>query len=254
MALPFFYIEQLDPQSSLITLNEETSKHVVQVLRMKEGEQLQLTDGKGNLLLAEISDAHKRNCVVRTKAASFIPQAAKKVSIAISLVKNASRFEWFLEKATEIGVHKIIPLICERTERQHFRHDRMKGILVSAMLQSQQTWLPVLHELVKFEEYIRLTSPSDGFKEEGVGSRQTGASEGVCKLIAHCEDAVKQQFSNFQIDKFSNCIILIGPEGDFTPNEIQLAIENDFIPVTLGETRLRTETAGITAAVLLCIQ
>jgi 16S rRNA (uracil1498-N3)-methyltransferase len=253
MALPFFYIEQLDPQSSLITLNEETSKHVIQVLRMKVGEQLKLTDGKGNLLIAEISEAHKRNCVVRTKAASFMPQAAKKVSIAISLVKNASRFEWFLEKATEIGVQEIIPLICERTERQHFRYDRMKGILVSAMLQSKQTWLPVLQEPVKFEEYIRKTPPTDGIEKAGVGSRQTKASDGAYKFIAHCKDSAKQQFSNFQIDKFSNCIILIGPEGDFTSTEIQQAIENNFIPVTLGETRLRTETAGITAAVLLCI-
>lgn len=237
MALPFFYIEQLDPQSSLITLNEETSKHVVQVLRMKAGEQLHLTDGKGNLVLAEISEAQKRNCVVRMKAASFKPQASKKVSIAISLVKNASRFEWFLEKATEIGVHEIIPLICERTERQHFRHDRMKGILVSAMLQSQQTWLPVLHELVKFEEYIRLTSLSDG----------------SYKFIAHCEEGNKQSLKQAMEAGSSMYTILIGPEGDFTPNEIHLAIENNFTPVTLGETRLRTETAGITAAVLLCI-
>jgi 16S rRNA (uracil1498-N3)-methyltransferase len=237
MSLPFFYIEQIDPQSSLITLNEETSKHVVQVLRMKAGEQLHLTDGKGNLVLAEISDAHKRNCVVKTKAASFKPQAIKKVSIAISLVKNASRFEWFLEKVTEIGVQEIIPLICERTERQHFRHDRMQGILVSAMLQSQQTWLPVLHELVKFEEYIR----------------QTGASDGAYKFIAHCEEGNKQSLKQTMETGGSLYTILIGPEGDFTPNEIRLAIENKFIAVTLGETRLRTETAGITAAVLLCI-
>jgi 16S rRNA (uracil1498-N3)-methyltransferase len=253
MALPFFYIEQLDPQSSLITLNEETSKHVIQVLRMKAGEQLQLTDGKGNLLLAEINEAQKRNCVVRTKAASFIPQAAKKVSIAISLVKNASRFEWFLEKATEIGVQEIIPLICERTERQHFRHDRMKGILVSAMLQSTQTWLPVLQEPVKFEEYIRKTPPTVGNEKAGVGSRQTGASDGAYKFIAHCEEGNKQSLKQTMETGGSLYTILIGPEGDFTPNEIQLAIENNFIPVTLGETRLRTETAGITAAVLLCI-
>ena len=237
MSLPFFYIEQIDPQSSLITLNEETSKHVVQVLRMKAGEQLHLTDGKGNLILAEINDAHKRNCVVKTKAASFKPQAAKRVSIAISLVKNASRFEWFLEKATEIGVQEIIPLICERTERQHFRYDRMKGILVSAMLQSQQTWLPVLHELVKFEEYIR----------------KTGAKDGAYKFIAHCEEGSKQSIKQMMEAGASMYTILIGPEGDFTSTEIQQAIENNFIPVTLGETRLRTETAGITAAVLLCI-
>lgn len=236
MALPFFYIEQLDPQSSLITLNEETSKHVVQVLRMKAGEQLQLTDGKGNLLLAEITEPHKRNCVVMIKAASSKPLTTKKVSIAISLVKNANRFEWFLEKATEIGVQEIIPLICERTERQHFRYDRMKGILVSAMLQSQQTWLPVLQEPMKFENLMLVPF------------------ENQQKFIAHCLEGNKHALTDFQINKSSNCIILIGPEGDFTTNEIEAALKQNFIPVTLGETRLRTETAGITAAVLLCIQ
>ena len=238
MAYPFFYIGDLDASSTIITLNEETSKHVVQVLRMKEGEELNLTDGKGNLLTAEITHAHKRNCAVRVKATSYKLQAAKKVSIAISLVKNASRFEWFLEKATEIGVTEIIPLLCERTERQHFRYDRMNGILVSAMLQSQQTWLPLLHEPIKLDEYIR----------------QTGASDVAYKFIAHCIDEGRQSLSNLQIRKSPNHSILIGPEGDFTPNEIELALQNQFIPVTLGETRLRTETAGVAAAVLLCIQ
>lgn len=238
MSSPFFYTGDLDASSSIITLNEETSKHVVQVLRMKEGEELNLTDGKGNLLTAEITNAHKRNCAVRVKATSHKPQNEKKVSIAISLVKNASRFEWFLEKATEIGVTEIIPLLCERTERQHFRFDRMNGILVSAMLQSQQTWLPLLHEPTKLDECIR----------------HTEASDGVNKFIAHCIDEGRQSLSNLQIRKFPNHSILIGPEGDFTPNEIELALQHQFIPVTLGETRLRTETAGVAAAVLLCIQ
>ena len=235
MALPFFYIEQFDTTSSLITLNEETSKHIVQVLRMQAGEQINLTDGKGNMLTAEITIAHKKSCVVSIKAANVKPQVLRKVSIAISLIKNNSRFEWFLEKATEIGVTEIVPLICERTERQHFRYDRMKGIIVSAMLQSQQTWLPVLQEPVKFENLKMMQV------------------ENALKLIAHCEETEKNAFSNFQINKFSNCIILIGPEGDFTEDEIQLALSHQFVAVTLGETRLRTETAGVVAAALLCI-
>lgn len=238
MALPFFYIESFDASQQLITLNEETSKHVVQVLRMQVGEQLNLTDGRGNLLTAAISDAHKKHCVVKILAASYTPQAARKTTIAVSLVKNVSRFEWFLEKATEIGVTEIIPLLCERTERQHFRYDRMKGIVVSAMLQSQQTWLPVLHEPVKFEEALRLTSTSDE----------------SLKLIAHCEETERNSFSNFQIDQFSNCIILIGPEGDFTTNEINTAVADGYKPVMLGETRLRTETAAVVAATLLNIR
>jgi 16S rRNA (uracil1498-N3)-methyltransferase len=236
MALPFFYIDSFDATQQLITLNEETSKHIVQVLRMQAGEQLNLTDGKGNLLTAVISEAHKKHCAVRIQVASFKPQAERKTTIAVSLVKNASRFEWFLEKATEIGVTEIIPLLCERTERQHFRYERMKGILISAMLQSQQTWLPVLHEPVKFENL------------------KISEFENSLKLIAHCEETEKKSFSNFQIDQFSNCIILIGPEGDFTTNEIETAITNGFQPVALGETRLRTETAAMVAATLLRIR
>ena len=168
MALPFFYIEAIDTAQQLVTLNEETSKHVVQVLRMQVGEQLNLTDGKGNLLTAQISDAHKKQCVVKIQTTSFTPQAPRKTTIAVSLVKNASRFEWFLEKATEIGITEIIPLLCDRTERQHFRYDRMKGILVSAMLQSQQTWMPVLHEPMKFENQHAYFGPVESIpkKEE----------------------------------------------------------------------------------------
>lgn len=236
MALPFFYIESFDASQQLITLNEETSKHVVQVLRMQVGEQLNLTNGKGSLLTAAISDAHKKHCVVQIQAVSYKPQAARKITIAVSLVKNASRFEWFLEKATEIGVTEIIPLLCERTERQHFRYDRMKGIVISAMLQSQQTWLPVLHEPMKFENLKMMQF------------------ENALKLIAHCEETEKNSFSNFQINQFPNSVILIGPEGDFSNEEINQAIAAEYKPVMLGETRLRTETAAVVAATLLCIR
>jgi 16S rRNA (uracil1498-N3)-methyltransferase len=236
MALPFFYIDQYNATTPFITLNEETSKHIVQVLRMRNGEQLNLTDGNGNLLTAQVSNAHKKNCEVKVMATTITAKAERQISIGISLVKNASRFEWFLEKATELGVHEIIPLICERTERQHFRYERMNGILVSAMLQSQQVWLPVMSEPVKFNDCIKLKS------------------ECQIKLIAHCEEATKQQLSEVPNVKSTNSIILIGPEGDFTPDEIEFALQNHFLPVALGETRLRTETAGVAAAVLLCIK
>ena len=144
--------------------------------------------------------------------------------------------EWFLEKATEIGVSEIIPLICERTEKQNFRFDRMKGICISAMLQSQQCWLPVLHEPGKYIEFIKYINERPDVK----------------KFIAYCDDqAVKQNLSTFQ--PLNHSTILIGPEGDFTKPEIELALQNDFTPVSLGETRLRSETAGIVAATLLCL-
>jgi 16S rRNA (uracil1498-N3)-methyltransferase len=232
MTLPFFYIEKIDNNNSTVVLDEDTSKHVVSVVRMKMGEQLHLTDGKGHLLTAEITNDHKKRCETKIVDAQFTPVHARKISIAISLVKNATRFEWFLEKATEIGITEIIPLICERTEREHFRFDRMKNVLISAMLQSRQVWLPILHEPVAFNALVE----------------QSGHLQ---KLIAHCADENKKSL-NAVVDK--NCssqIILIGPEGDFSKQEIEFAIQHHFIAVALGDTRLRTETAGIVAATLL---
>src|SRR6187399_1833673 len=141
MNLPYFYEENI--QEPVHTLSEETSRHCVQVLRMTNGEQLQLTDGKGNLFFATISDANKKHCRVIVDNLRRQPDTEpgrKKISVAISLLKNPSRFEWFLEKAAEIGVSEIIPLICEHTEKENFRYERMNNILISAMLQSRQTW------------------------------------------------------------------------------------------------------------------
>jgi len=234
MAFPFFYINEYTTSQKEILLDEDTSRHVVQVLRMKEGEKLNLTDGKGSLITAEVIDAHKKHCSVKIIDCQLKTQDPRKVVIAISLLKNTSRFEWFLEKATEIGISEIIPLICERTEKQKFRFDRMKGICISAMLQSQQCWLPILDEPVKYIEYIK--SIKDNAE--------------LTKFIAHCEEQnQKNSLSTFQL--LNHSTILIGPEGDFTKNEIELALQNNFIPVSLGETRLRTETAGIVAATLL---
>ena len=155
MALPFFYIADHNASSDGIVLDEDTSRHIVQVLRMKRGEKVNLTDGKGNLLTCVINDDHKKHCTVSVESKIQNPKSKTNVAIGISLLKNANRFEWFLEKATEIGVDEIIPLICERTEKEKFRHDRMHTILISAMLQSQQCWLPVLHEPIAYELLFR---------------------------------------------------------------------------------------------------
>lgn len=233
MALPFFYIEESIVQNSIV-LNEDTSKHIVQVLRMQNGEQLHLTNGKGNLFLAEITDNNRKRCTVTILQTTNHQRPATNVTIAVSILKNSSRFEWFLEKATEIGVTEIIPLICTRTEKQNFRHDRMKGILVSAMLQSQQTWLPVLCEATKFENLA------------------TKQFENTQKFIAHCDDENdKVQLASKLLNLSTSKLILIGPEGDFTKEEIKLALQNNFAAVALGDTRLRTETAAIVAATLL---
>jgi 16S rRNA (uracil1498-N3)-methyltransferase len=234
MPLPFFYKEDLTENSGHITLDEATSKHIVQVLRMQNGEQLQLTNGKGILFTAEIIDNNRKKCTVKILQTFDIPHSPFNITIAISPVKNNTRFEWFLEKATEIGVTEIIPLICSRTEKTAFKFERMKSILVSAMLQSQQCWLPVLHEPTKFNEVIKTSAQQQ-------------------KFIAHCIDDAKRNLTDLNNESLSSKIILIGPEGDFTADEIELALQNNYSAVSLGETRLRTETAGIVAATLLCL-
>ena len=241
MPLPFFYKEDLVASSNDIVLDEATSKHIVQVLRMQNGGQLQLTNGKGDLFTAEISDNNRKKCIVTVIQKSEIENRKSKISIAISPVKNNTRFEWFLEKATEIGVTEIIPLICSRTEKTVFKFERMKSILVSAMLQSQQCWLPLLHEPV---QYGKLWQSSKTLPK---------LDEYQQKFIAHCINDAKRNLADMINDALSSKIILIGPEGDFTPDEIELALQNHYSAVSLGETRLRTETAGIVAATLLCL-
>ena len=232
MQLPFFYEENL-PESNGFTLTEDSSRHIAQVLRMKDGEEIMITNGKGQTLIVEIVSAHKKKTEVKIKSKEFVCQPEPKTAIAISFIKNTNRFEWFLEKATEIGISTIIPLICKRTEKTHFRADRMKTILISAMLQSRQAWLPELTEPQKIEVFFKTDLPFDH------------------KFIAHCLEEDKTELKDYKIDNASSKITLIGPEGDFTKEEIDLALNNNFVPVSLGQTRLRTETAGIVAAVLL---
>jgi 16S rRNA (uracil1498-N3)-methyltransferase len=224
-------MEIIQPAQGVVSLHEEASRHIIQVLRMKKGEKLQLTDGLGSLHTAQIIDDFKKMARVEILQSERLEPSPGKIIIGISLVKNTSRFEWFLEKATEIGVTEIIPIICERTERQHFRSDRMKSITISAMLQSQQAWLPKLWEPIPFDQGI---------------ARVIAAQ----KLIAHCLPGNKQTIKNLLQNK-PDIAIFIGPEGDFTGTEIELALQSNFVPVSLGETRLRTETAGIVAATLL---
>lgn len=232
MALPFFYKEDITATSAQIVLDEATSKHVVQVLRMQNGEQLQLTNGKGDLFTCGITDNNRKRCTVAIQQTTNYKPPTTNVAIAISFIKTNTRFEWFLEKATEIGVTQIIPLICERTEKTTFKFERLNSILISAMLQSQQTWLPVLQGPVQFDNLMM---------------QQFDNCE---KYIAHCENKTKQPL-NSKLSTLNSQLVCIGPEGDFSKEEIELALKNNFTPVSLGNTRLRTETAGIVAATLL---
>lgn len=233
MELPFFYLADIPPAANELVLPEETSRHIVSVLRMQEGDEIQLTNGLGLILRANILKAHKKSCTLKVIEVLHSVDSRKPVTLAISLLKYPSRFEWMLEKVTEIGIRTVIPFISQRTERQHFRADRMKSIMVSAMLQSQQSWLTEIMEPVSFAEVIK-------------------RSDFENKYIAHC--LPEQRISLRQAsDQKGSSIILIGPEGDFSPTEISAALGQGYNAVMLGETRLRTETAGIVAATLLSI-
>ncbi len=230
MAVPYFYEPLIVSSTNAYTLSEETSKHCVQVLRMKEGDRIDLTNGVGQIFEATITIAHKKNTQVQISAERTEAAPNQKIVLGISLLKNAVRLEWLFEKATEMGIHTIVPLICERTIHERFKTDRMQNILQSAMIQSQQVWLPILSEPTSLENFIQ----------------QYKAGQ---KLMAHCEPTEKINIKS--ITPSNDCILLIGPEGDFSPSEIQHAIAQDYQAIHLGPTRLRTETAGLFALSIL---
>jgi 16S rRNA (uracil1498-N3)-methyltransferase len=234
MQLPYFYAPFLGTISSNLGLEEDTARHIAQVLRMKEGDCIHLTDGKGRVAKAKIIDIGKKTCDVFLSEIKNFPPTIKNITIAVSLLKNASRFEWLLEKSAELGINSIVPIICQRTERQQFRQDRLQNILVSAMLQSRQSWLTELPNPILYMDFIKEINQENRF-------------------IAHCEEEEKTSLSTLIKPNQKDSLVLIGPEGDFTMDEIQAAIEKGFKPVSLGNTRLRTETAAITAAVI-CVQ
>lgn len=232
MQLPYFFEENI-PASGNFNLSETSSRHIVQVLRMQGGDFINITNGNGAIVTCKITTANKKHCEVSLGEFQVTNPPKQKICIAISPIKNTNRFEWFLEKATEIGVSEILPVLCSRTEKTHLKKERLHQIMVSAMLQSQQSWMPHLKEPVNFLDLVN--------------SETTGI-----KLIAHCLNSGKKHISSFAKKEHPK-LVLIGPEGDFTEKEISTALENNFESVNLGETRLRTETAGIVAAVLLKI-
>ncbi|MBK5284280.1 MAG: 16S rRNA (uracil(1498)-N(3))-methyltransferase [Bacteroidia bacterium] len=224
-----FYRE--DISSSLLELDAEESRHCIKVLRLHSGSTIHITDGNGNLAEAVIIDDSVRNCSVeiinREKKSSG---RNYHLSIAIAPTKNHDRIEWFVEKATEIGVDKIIPLICSHSERRTVKAERLKNISIAALKQSQKFFLPEISGTILFDDYIR--SNNQGLK-----------------FICTCEAKSSNHLKNLCIPK-QTYSILIGPEGNFSPEEIKLALENNFTETSLGTTRLRTETAGIVACSL----
>lgn len=226
-----FYAKDLTPVAGSYTMDEPTSKYCIQVLRHELGDEVLMTDGRGGRYTTTITDDNRKKCIVQVKQYELMPPVKAPVRIAISFTKNTSRIEWFLEKATEIGMQMIIPLISQRTEKEKFRADRFENILVSAMLQSQQYYLPELAAPASFESLVQQPPAQQLF-------------------IAHCLPEQKRHlWQGMQPGKDS--LLLIGPEGDFTPEEISLALAKGFQPVSLGDNRLRTETAGVVGCTMM---
>ncbi|HPW97007.1 MAG TPA: 16S rRNA (uracil(1498)-N(3))-methyltransferase [Flavobacterium sp.] len=225
--MQLFYTPNLTETQTFFVFDKEESKHIVKVLRKKTGDILHVTNGLGYLFTTEITIASDSKCTVKIN--SFQKQEAPKfkLHLAVAPTKMNERYEWFLEKATEIGIQEITPIICEHSERKVIKTDRFQKILESAMKQSLHYYLPKLNEPITFKDFIKMESQGQ-------------------KFIAHCEETTRKSLKN-ELKTNENVLILIGPEGDFSVKEIQQAIATKFIPVSLGNTRLRTETAAIVA-------
>ncbi|WP_424493658.1 16S rRNA (uracil(1498)-N(3))-methyltransferase [Salinimicrobium sp. GXAS 041] len=226
--MQLFYHPEITEDSVEVHFPRDESKHIVKVLRKKEGDLLHLTNGRGYLFETEVISANHNNCVVKVLSAKKQPAPPYKLHLAVAPTKMNDRYEWFLEKATEMGIHEITPVICEHSERKTVKLNRFERVIQSAVKQSLNTHFPVLNEPLSFSEFLQKKHSSQ-------------------KFIAHCEEG-KERFSlKSQVGINSEVIILIGPEGDFSSQEIEQALQNGWKPVRLGQSRLRTETAAIVA-------
>lgn len=225
--MQLFYNININETTENFSFDKEESKHIIKVLRKKDTDILYVTNGLGLLFKTEITLASDSKCTV--KIISFEKSAPSKyhLHLAVAPTKMNDRFEWFLEKATEIGIHEITPIICDRSERKVINTERFDKIILTAMKQCNQLYLPKLNSAMTFKEFVKL-------KNEGL------------QLVAHCEETDKKTLKSVLVPN-ENITILIGPEGDFSEKEIEAALENNYIPVSLGNSRLRTETAAIVA-------
>ncbi|EDP96305.1 16S rRNA (uracil(1498)-N(3))-methyltransferase [Kordia algicida OT-1] len=225
--MQLFYTPEITSETKNYTFSKEESRHIVRVLRKKEDDILHITNGKGYIFSAIITVADQKNCMVKIQSFEFQPQKSYKLHLAVAPTKMNDRYEWFLEKATEIGIDTITPIICDHSERKVIKAERFEKIIQSATKQSLSAYFPKLKPAISFSNFISTHTDEQLF-------------------IAHCEENEKQSLKEaLKIQK--DVTILIGPEGDFSTKEIQLALDHNYIPVTLGETRLRTETAAIVA-------
>jgi len=225
--MQLFYFQDIDQTSEQFSFDKEESKHIHKVLRKKESDILFVTNGLGLCFKTEIILASDSKCTVKILSFESQKKSTYHLHLAVAPTKMNDRYEWFLEKATEIGIHEITPIICDHSERKVIKTERFEKILLSAMKQSNHYYLPILNEPISFKEFM---------KKEIQGQ----------KFIAYCEEKDKKSLKESLL-KAEDVTILIGPEGDFSSQEIKMAIENQYIPISLGNTRLRTETAALVA-------
>lgn len=225
--MQLFFTPEINENSKTFSFNKDESRHIVKVLRKTKGDLLNITNGKGWLFEAEILQPDQKQCIVSIISKTKQDPRSYQVHLAVAPTKMNDRFEWFLEKATEIGIDKITPLLCEHSERRVIKKERYEKVVQAATKQSLHYYMPELHDLVSFDDFIK----SD-FQGE--------------KYIAHCEETEKRSLKT-ELKPDTNVCILIGPEGDFSSREIEEALKHGFKPITLGDTRLRTETAAIVA-------
>lgn len=224
--MQLFYHPDIQPLSLLVTFSREESRHLVKVLRKKRGDQIHITDGRGNLYLAEIINDNDKKCEVQVLNTEKRPdQKGYRLHVGIAPTKNNDRLEWFLEKSTEIGIDEITPILCDHSERKKINQVRCEKVLLAAMKQSLKHFLPKLNPLQSFDMLV---------DKVHAGS----------KLIAHCAEADKKGLPGL-VKNQNDILVLIGPEGDFSPREIEKATKSGFENLDLGQTRLRTETAGV---------
>ncbi|MDD2635329.1 MAG: 16S rRNA (uracil(1498)-N(3))-methyltransferase [Bacteroidales bacterium] len=212
-------------------LQQEESHHCTKVLRLSQGDEIFLTDGKGFLYQCEIVEIHQKKTLVKIiEQKEGDDKRNYKLHIAIGPTKSNERTEWFVEKATEIGIDEITPIICKNSERKIIKNVRLNKVVEAAMKQSYKTLHPIINEQIDFLQFIELDFGN------------------IKKFIAHCENIENKKYLGNILEKSDSVLILIGPEGDFTLDEIELAKNAGFIPISLGKSRLRTETAGIVAS------
>ena len=230
-----FFNNKLLKSTDEILFSEDEAKHIVKVLRKKIGDEIIVTNGKGLKWRGTISSINIKNLKAIKSDAKLIPKSFENIHIAISIIKSSSRMEWFIEKATELGVNEITPIICFNTERKSLNLDRCQKIMISAVKQSKRFFIPKLNPVISLKEFLALKNKNHH------------------TYIAHCHKGEKKLVH--EIQSINNKVtVMIGPEGDFSNDEINFSINKNAIPISLGENRLRTETAGIFAISNLIIQ